>query len=81
MIDAERRELFPGDVMLPLGLIEADYPKRVISGTWSEAFSAVCDRLAETIGAERFSLTGGHSAQRAPEFNELLTAVVQGQDG
>jgi hypothetical protein len=55
-------------------LLTAPFPKLVVSGAHHEAFEAVCERLAEGLGAERVVIRGfGHSVQRAAApFNERL---------
>jgi pimeloyl-ACP methyl ester carboxylesterase len=70
----------PSEAIIPFDALEhAPFPKLVVSGGHSAAFEAVCDVLAERLGAERAVLPGaGHSVQRLGEpFNELLTAFVE----
>jgi pimeloyl-ACP methyl ester carboxylesterase len=52
----------------------ADFPKLVISGGHSEVFEAMCDRLADLIGAERTILSGrGHTIPTLGEpYNSCL---------
>lgn len=65
-------------------------PRLVVSGRWDvvpaaargrggEAFAAVCDALADAIGAERVALPGaGHNPQRLGKpFNELLARFLR----
>jgi pimeloyl-ACP methyl ester carboxylesterase len=65
-------------------------PRLVVSGRWDvvpaaarsrggAAFAAVCDALADAIGAERVALPGaGHNPQRLGEpFNELLARFLR----
>jgi pimeloyl-ACP methyl ester carboxylesterase len=70
----------PSEAVIPFDVLaRAPFPKLVVSGGHNAAFEAVCDVLAERLGAERAVLPGaGHSIQRlgAP-FNELLTAFVE----
>jgi hypothetical protein len=59
-------------------LAGASFPKLVISGAHSPAFDAVCDSLAERIGAERAVIGGrGHTipSTGAP-YNERLDAFL-----
>lgn len=73
-------ERSPAEAEIPLDdLARAPFRKLVVSGGHSAAFEAVCDALAERLGAERAILPGmGHSVQRlgAP-FNELLASFVE----
>jgi pimeloyl-ACP methyl ester carboxylesterase len=69
------RERYPWEARIPFGeLAAASFPKLAVSGAHDDAFEAVCDVLAERIGAERAVIAGqGHGVQRtgAP-FNERL---------
>jgi pimeloyl-ACP methyl ester carboxylesterase len=79
-----RRERLPWDAEIPLDALAAfPFSKLAVSGGHSAAFEAVCDVLADRIGAERAVLPGeGHSVQRLGEpFNALLTAFVTKQTG
>lgn len=63
---------------LPLGeLAEAPFPKLVVSGGHSAGFDAICDDLAERIGAAREVVEGaGHEIQFTGEpINEALLAL------
>jgi pimeloyl-ACP methyl ester carboxylesterase len=63
---------------LPLDeLAAARFPKLVVSGAHSAGFDAICDDLAERIGASRASVEGaGHEVQfTGPRLNELLLAL------
>jgi pimeloyl-ACP methyl ester carboxylesterase len=73
-----RRERLPWDADPPLAAL-AGLPLLAVSGTHEPAFEAVCDVLAERLGAERAVLPGaGHSVQRLGEpFNALLAAFVE----
>jgi pimeloyl-ACP methyl ester carboxylesterase len=68
-------ERSPWEAQVPLDeLAAAPFPKLAVSGAHDECFEAVCDVLAERIGAERVVVPGhGHGVQRtgAP-FNERL---------
>jgi pimeloyl-ACP methyl ester carboxylesterase len=73
-------ERAPWEAEPPLDELTAmPFPKLVVSGAHSLAFDAVCDVLAERLGAQRAVLPGaGHSVQRLGEpFNELLAAFVE----
>ena len=62
---------------LPLAaLASAAFPKLVVSGGHSAGFDAICDELAERIGASRMVIEGaGHEIQFTgePLNDELLT--------
>ena len=63
---------------LPLSeLAAAAFPKLVVSGGHSEGFEAICDDLAERIGASRIVVQGaGHEIQFTGEpLNEALLAL------
>ena len=69
------------DSDLPLAeLASAGFPKLVISGGHSRAFDAICDDLAERIGASRVVVPGaGHEIQfTGPPLNELLLTLWRG---
>jgi pimeloyl-ACP methyl ester carboxylesterase len=70
----------PWEAEIPLDLLAGTaFPKLVVGGGHSAAFSAVCDVLVKRLGAQRAVLPGaGHSVQRlgAP-FNDLLSAFVE----
>ena len=57
------RERPPWEAEIPLAaLVSAAFPKLVISGGHSPAFEAVCDALADGIGAQRARIPGrGHT--------------------
>ncbi|HJR24668.1 MAG TPA: alpha/beta fold hydrolase [Acidimicrobiales bacterium] len=66
------------DVDVPLDEIAAaKFPKLVVSGGHSEAFEAICDELAERIGATRSVIEGaGHEIQFTGDpLNEQLLAL------
>jgi pimeloyl-ACP methyl ester carboxylesterase len=75
MLQRERR---PWTADPPLERLEG-LPILAVSGAHQPAFEAVCDVLAERLGAERAVLPGaGHSVQRlGPPFNALLSAFVE----
>ena len=63
---------------LPLAeLASAAFPKLVVSGGHSAGFDAMCDDLAERIGASRMVVEGaGHEIQfTGPPLNEALLAL------
>jgi pimeloyl-ACP methyl ester carboxylesterase len=74
------RERPPWEADPPLAaLAAAQFPKLVISGAHSPVFEAVCDVVAERLGAERATIAGaGHSipATGAP-YNELLDRFLR----
>ena len=63
---------------LPLAdLKRTSFPKLVVSGGHSAAFDAICDDLADQIGASRMVVAGaGHEIQfTGPPLNETLRAL------
>jgi pimeloyl-ACP methyl ester carboxylesterase len=53
-------------------------PTLVVSGGHHAAFDAICDSLERELRAERAVVRGaGHSAQRAPSFNDALVAFLE----
>jgi hypothetical protein len=63
---------------LPLAeLASAPFPKLVVSGGHSAGFDAICDDLAERIGASRAEVEGaGHEIQfTGRPLNEALLAL------
>lgn len=71
----------PWDVPTPVRqLAEASYPVVVVSGGHSDMFEAICDELADRVGAQRAIISGaGHAAQFTGEpFNALLRATWEG---
>jgi pimeloyl-ACP methyl ester carboxylesterase len=77
MLMAERS---PAEAVIPFPeLAAAPFPKLVVSGGHSPAFEALCNVLADRLGAERAVLPGaGHPVQRLGEpFNELLADFVE----
>lgn len=78
------RERYPWEAQIPFEeLAESPFPKLAVSGAHDEAFEAVCDVLAERIGAERAVITGqGHGVQRTGEpFNERLKLFLVAAEG
>jgi pimeloyl-ACP methyl ester carboxylesterase len=70
------RPIFDSD--LPLATVAgAPYPKLVVSGGHSPGFDAICDDLAERIGAHRAEVAGaGHEVQFTGEpINQKLRAL------
>lgn len=68
----------PWESDLPFGpLAVAPFPKLVVSGGHSTAFDAMCDSVAERIGASRAVVEGaGHEIQfTGPPINEALLAL------
>ena len=66
------------DADLPLaGLATAPFPKLVVSGGHSAGFEAICDDLADRIGASRAVVEGaGHEIQfTGRPLNESLLAL------
>ena len=73
-----RRGRQPWRPDLPLvELASATFPKLIVSGGHSGAFDAICDNLAERIGASRAVVEGaGHEIQfTGPPLNETLLAL------
>jgi pimeloyl-ACP methyl ester carboxylesterase len=69
---------------LPLAeLASASFPKVVVSGGHSAGFDAICDDLAEQIGASRTVVEGaGHEVQfTGPPLNEMLLALWRTPSG
>jgi pimeloyl-ACP methyl ester carboxylesterase len=73
----------PWEAEIPLAqLRERPFPKLVVSGAHHAAFDAICDVLERELPAERAVLPGaGHTAQRAPGFNETLADFLARADG
>lgn len=72
----------PWEATIPLDELAATpFPKLVVSGGHHPAFDGICDVLERELRAERVVLTGyGHSVQRHPEFNTVLTEFVERAD-
>jgi pimeloyl-ACP methyl ester carboxylesterase len=76
LLKAERP---PWEAEVPIAeLAAAPFPSLVISGGHSAAFEAVCDSLAEAIGAERAVISGrAHTIPSAgTPYNERLEAFL-----
>jgi pimeloyl-ACP methyl ester carboxylesterase len=70
------------DVGLPLAeLASAAFPKLVVSGGHHDGLEAMCDDLADRIGASRTVVEGaGHEVQfTGPPINEELLALWRGE--
>jgi pimeloyl-ACP methyl ester carboxylesterase len=67
------RPAWEGEVPLDR-IAAAGIPALVVSGGHSRVFDAVCDRLAEALGAERVTIEGrGHSVPETGDpYNQLL---------
>lgn len=75
MTPALRAARQPWQTPLPVaGLADAPFPIVVVSGAHHPAFSAVCEGLAEQLGAQHRVVAGaGHEVQlAAEEFNAVL---------
>ena len=78
-VELLKRERPPWEAEIPTAdLAAAGFPKLVISGDHSPAFEAVCDALAETIGAERAVVPGrGHTIPSTGDsYNRLLEGFL-----
>jgi pimeloyl-ACP methyl ester carboxylesterase len=78
LVPVLRRGRPPWDADVPIpALSAATFPKLVVSGGHSAAFDALCDDLAERIGATRMTIAGaGHEVQFAgPPLNDALLAL------
>jgi len=76
---ALRVERGPWEAKIALDHLAATpFPKLVVSGGHHPAFDGICDVLERELRAERAVLAGyGHSVQRHPEFNDVLTEFVE----
>jgi pimeloyl-ACP methyl ester carboxylesterase len=78
-----KRERPSWEAEIPLeALAAAPFPMLVLSGDHSPAFEAVCDSLAEGVGAEREVIAGrGHTVPSTGEpYNERLEAFMTAAD-
>jgi hypothetical protein len=78
LVPVVRRGRPSWDAELPLAeLASAPFPKLVVSGGHSAGFGALCDKLAERIGASRTVAEGaGHEIQFSGRpLNEALLAL------
>jgi pimeloyl-ACP methyl ester carboxylesterase len=68
----------PWEAVIPLDVLAAaPFPKLVVSGAHHPAFDAICDALERELRAERAVLPGfGHTVQRHPDFNSVLSDFV-----
>ena len=73
------RPIWQGGLLLA-ELAAAPFPKLVVSGGHSAGFDAICDDLAQRIGASRAVAAGaGHEVQFSGQpINELLLALWRG---
>jgi pimeloyl-ACP methyl ester carboxylesterase len=78
MVPLVRRGRPPWEGDLPLDeLASAGFPKLVVSGGHDDGFEAICDELADRIGASRAVVEGaGHEIQfTGPPLNDLLLRI------
>ena len=78
-VELLKRERPSWEAEIPLeSLASAGFPVLVLSGGHSPAFEAVCDVLAERVGAERAVIPGrGHTIPSTGEpYNERLRAFL-----
>ena len=78
LVQLTRRSRRMWEADLPLAeLAAAPFPKLVVSGGHSAAFDAICDDLAEQIGAARITVEGaGHEIQfTGSPINEALLSL------
>jgi len=78
LVPVLRRGRPPWEPELPLAeLASAAFPKLVVSGGHSAGFDAICDDLAERIGATRMTVKGaGHEVQfTGRPLNDALLAL------
>jgi pimeloyl-ACP methyl ester carboxylesterase len=74
-VELLKRERLSWEAEIPVEeLARAGFPSLVVSGDHSEAFEAVCDALADRLGAERAVTRGsGHTVPSTGEpYNRLL---------
>jgi len=69
----------PWEADIPLAEIAAtSFSKLVVSGAHLEAFDLICDVIERELSAERVVLSGyGHAVQRHPDFNPILSDLVE----
>jgi pimeloyl-ACP methyl ester carboxylesterase len=82
-VELLKRERPSWEAEIPLARLgAADFPVLVLSGGHSPAFEAVCDALAEGLGAERAVIPGrGHTVPSTGEpYNERLERFVGAAD-
>lgn len=70
----------PWEAEIPLETLDAaGFPTLVVSGAHHAGFDAICDALERALHAQRAVLPGyGHTAQRHPDFNDVLADFVEG---
>jgi len=81
LVPVMRRGRLPSGGDLPLAeLAAATYPKLVVSGGHAPGFEAICDDLAEKIGASRSVIEGaGHEIQFTGQpINDALLSLWRG---
>jgi pimeloyl-ACP methyl ester carboxylesterase len=81
LVPVMRQGRLPSDGDLPLGeLAAASFPKLVVSGGHDPGYEAICDDLAERIGASRSVIEGaGHEIQFTGQpINEALLSLWRG---
>jgi pimeloyl-ACP methyl ester carboxylesterase len=70
----------PWQARIPVdALVEAPFPKLVVSGDWHSSIELVADILAQAIGAERAVIQeAGHGVQHSGKpFNQRLEATMR----
>jgi pimeloyl-ACP methyl ester carboxylesterase len=82
-IEAARGGRSPSEAKPDLdALADAGIPIMVVSGDHHRGIEAVCDALAERLGARREIIPGaGHAVPRAAGFNGLLEDFLRGSAG
>ncbi|MGA8218035.1 MAG: alpha/beta fold hydrolase [Solirubrobacterales bacterium] len=82
-IDAARGGRSPSEARPDLdGLARAGIPVMVVSGGHHDGIEALCDGLAERLGARREIVSGaGHAVPRATGFNDVLEDFLRGSAG
>jgi pimeloyl-ACP methyl ester carboxylesterase len=82
-IDAARGGRSPSEATPDLDAVaNAGIPIMVVSGGHHDGLEALCDALAERLGARREIVPGaGHAVPRAPGFNDLLEDFLRGSAG
>jgi pimeloyl-ACP methyl ester carboxylesterase len=80
MTRAAMAERPPWEAEIPLQeLRAAPFPKLVVSGGHHPAFDAVCEVLAQGLGAELAVAAGrGHNVPAAPGYNRILARFLAG---
>lgn len=80
LVPAIRRGTAMWDVAVPVdALAAAPFRTVVISGGHHQAFTTICEQLAQAVQGEHVVLPGaGHEIQEAPGFTDLLRHVWAG---